>query len=171
MLTPISKFAAVCAVAALAASDVSIACTCYFPKAATISAHVEREFHSSSAVFSARVTRGSPPVEFSDGDAPNSELLVLQVWKGPVAAGTSISMFAGGNPGMCGRAVQAGQELLIYVSGPPPYGLSLCSRTGLLVDLASDIPVLNKLSKRLLRARRKGVTESPNKSLERTRER
>jgi hypothetical protein len=169
MISRTSAFALICVVTSLFASDVATACSCISPKG-THSSHVKRTFENSSAVFSARVTRTLPFSHVGDS-VPNAELLVLQVWKGPLTVGATIEVFAFEDGASCNRGAVAGQELMIYVFGPPPYELTHCSLTGHLADSARDLPLLDKLSKRYLRTRAKAARESPKNSLERTRDR
>jgi hypothetical protein len=111
--------------------------------------HVKREFKQSDAVFSAYV-HSTRYVAVDGQKTRMAKLRVLQVWKGDLQPNTWLEVVSDDEAGLigCSYMAEADQALLIYAHGQQPYGLASCSLTGPLEHATTDIPLLNKLSKR-----------------------
>jgi hypothetical protein len=79
-----------------------------------------------------------------------AKLRIMQVWKGDLQPNTWLDVISDDGAGLigCSYVAEADQALLIYAHGQQPYGLASCSLTGPLEHATTDIPLLNKLSKR-----------------------
>ena len=135
-------------VALMSGASSALACSCILP-AGSQSDHVRREFRESEAIFSAYVQS----IHHADLDGHRTrmaKLRVLQVWKGKLQPNTWIDVVSDENTGLadCGYAASSDHALMVYAHGQEPYRLASCSLTGPLERATSDIPLLNKLSRR-----------------------
>ncbi len=109
------------------------------------SKQVRTEFEQSTVVFSGYVLDVA-----HDSDVPTATLSVIQVWKGSIEVGQTVTTSAEESVFFYGDGVvpQKGTALLVYANEGQPFFLSSCSRTRILDSATGDIPLLNKLSKK-----------------------
>jgi len=142
-------FKATLAVLLLLSTSPALACSCVLPSGSQ-SDHVRREFKASEAVFSAYVSG----VHYTDVNGQRTRMVklrVLQVWKGSVPPNSWLDVESDNATGLagCSYVAENDQALMIYAHGQAQaYKLAACSLTGPLDDATTDIPLLNKLSKR-----------------------
>jgi hypothetical protein len=70
------------------------------------------------------------------------EWLVTEKWKGAHGAGQRFRSRTVITCCICGRSVERGEVLLLYLADPEPYSLNACSRTASLKHALKDIPLL-----------------------------
>jgi hypothetical protein len=150
------------ALVAMLMNTVAGACTCF--NEGSHGSQVRGAFEAADAVFAARV-RAVSERESQDGREATAEMEVLEVWKGPMRSGETVPVGVAPTTGglSCLYEVKVGDELMIYVYGPP-YQLIVCSMSGPLPAGASDRTLLDKLRDRDTR-RRASKAEAATTSL------
>lgn len=83
-----------------------------------------------------------------------AEWSVDEKWKGPYHRNQRFKSRTVVTCCMCGRSVEVGELLLLYLSGQEPYDIKICGRTALLKYALKDIPILYQISE--------NQTDNPN---------
>ena len=111
---------------------------------------VERAYATSNAVFSAFVESTATLVTPDGSAAAGVKLRVMQVWKGTLHPGDTVTAFADEDYPFAGGSYAApvGSGMLVYAAGLEPYVLGACGRSGVLHSRTQDIPLLNRLSQK-----------------------
>lgn len=101
------------------------------------------------AATATTVSRESTPLPRSGRELTVSTQVVqwevAETWKGPYGRDQSFTTRTIVMPGMCGRPVEVGDVLLLYLYDSEPYRVSMCSRTSDLTRLLEDVPILYRL--------------------------
>lgn len=67
-------------------------------------------------------------------------------WKGPYSRNQRFKTRTVVTCCLCGRSVEIGEVLLLYLLGPEPYDISICGRTASIEHALNDVLILNKIS-------------------------
>lgn len=71
---------------------------------------------------------------------------VDESWKGPYHRNQRFKARTAVTCCICGRSVEIGEVLLLYLSGPEPYDIHICGRNAPLKHALKDIPILYQIS-------------------------
>lgn len=74
------------------------------------------------------------------------EWVVDERWKGPYNRNQRFKTRTVVTCCVCGRSVEIGEVLLLYLSDPEPYDISICGRTASLKHALKDVPILYRVS-------------------------
>ena len=161
----------------LAAVEPAISCSCVVNGSGLFEDQVEDAFGRATFVFLGEVESVKTAAEshaMANGrrvslDVQVAHIKVLKIWKGSRKAGDIVVAQTTTTCCLCGLAVKAKQQLLVYAYGAEPIELSVCSRTTDTGSHSPDIPVIE----RILRgepAREISIeVPEPNKTMEPTR--
>ena len=110
---------------------------------------VKQAYLAAENVFSAHVEEIYASPAFGRDSFNFAKLRVLQVWKGGLAPGDTVSATAEGSIHFVsdGFVPSQGSDILVYVGGTEPFVIGTCSRSGSLAS-TRDLRALQRLSKR-----------------------
>jgi hypothetical protein len=121
----------------------ALACSCILPSQ-RLSSHVKDAVKTTTVIASVEVLE-----VYTDAstDMQTANLLVIESWKGPHLSGNIIKSITLADSSSCGRSVENGEKLLVYLYNNEPYSIPNCSLTGRLESAEKQIKILNKLKR------------------------
>jgi len=143
---PYYAVAVAIAVLVLLVNREAAACTCI--QNGSTSSVVKQAFDAPGAIFSARVLRVSEHAT-PDGRVASADMEVIEVWKGSMSVSSVVAIGVAPSEGgfSCQESARAGEELLVFVSGQPPYQLVACSLSQPLAGSEKVRKILDRLRK------------------------
>ena len=113
---------------------------------------VDDAYKHSTVVVAAEAISAStavgPVMQSNDSINAESQAVqwkVLESWKGPYAKGQTFKTNTVVQCCMCGRSVETGSLMLLYLDGAEPYKVSTCGHTAELKEALHEIPELHAL--------------------------